>query len=66
MSVIAFRKHLKYGIFARSLTKAWGNERRDDYFVTYICKGRGVCPSCNTLRMVKTAANLNDHVCSRL
>jgi hypothetical protein len=23
-----------------------------DYFVAYSCKGRGVCPSCNTRRMV--------------
>ena len=27
-----------------------------DYLVAYSCKGRGVCPSCNTRRMVETAA----------
>ncbi|MES9905662.1 MAG: transposase zinc-binding domain-containing protein [Sedimenticola sp.] len=26
------------------------------------CKGRGVCPSCNTKRMVETAAHLVDHI----
>lgn len=26
------------------------------------CKGRGVCPSCNTRRMAETAAHLVDHV----
>ena len=28
--------------------------------------GRGVCPSCNTRRMVETAAHLTDHVFPRL
>ncbi len=37
-----------------------------DYFVAYSCKGRGVCPSCNTRRMVETAAHLTDHVVPRL
>ena len=37
-----------------------------DYFVAYSCKGRGVCPSCNTRRMVETAAHLTDHVFPRL
>jgi hypothetical protein len=32
----------------------------------YSCKGRGVCPSCNTRRMVETAAHLTDHVFPRL
>jgi hypothetical protein len=30
------------------------------------CKGRGVCPSCNTRRMAETAAHLVDHVLPRL
>jgi Putative transposase/Transposase zinc-binding domain len=34
--------------------------------VAYSCKGRGVCPSCNTRRMVETAAHLCDHVFPRL
>ena len=29
-------------------------------------RGRGVCPSCNTRRMVQTAAHLTDHVLPRL
>ena len=32
----------------------------------YSCKGRGVCPSCNTRRMLETAAHLADHVIPRL
>jgi hypothetical protein len=34
--------------------------------VAYSCKGWGVCPSCNTLRMAETAAHLTDHVFPRL
>ena len=34
--------------------------------MAYSCKGRGVCPSCNTRRMVETAAHLTDHVFPRL
>ncbi|MEE9355602.1 MAG: transposase zinc-binding domain-containing protein [Methylococcaceae bacterium] len=30
--------------------------------IAYSCKGRGICPSCNTRRMVETAAHLVDHV----
>jgi hypothetical protein len=37
-----------------------------DDSVAFSCKGRGVCPSCNTRRMAKTAAHLTDHVSPRL
>ena len=37
-----------------------------DFLVAYSCKGRAVCPSCNTRRMVETAAHLADHVIPRL
>ena len=30
--------------------------------LSFSCKGRGVCPSCNARRMVETAAHLVDHV----
>jgi hypothetical protein len=33
-----------------------------DFLIAYSCKGRGVCPSCNTRRMAETAAHLVDHV----
>ena len=41
-----------------------GQETRNK--LAYSCKGRGVCPSCNTRRMVETAAHLIDHVFPRL
>ena len=48
----AFRKYLECGIFAHGFARAWCDDCGHDYFVAYSCKGRGVCPSCNTRRMV--------------
>jgi hypothetical protein len=62
----AFRKYLECGIFAHGFARAWCDDCGHDYFVAYSCKGRGVCPSCNTRRMVETAAHLTDHVFPRL
>jgi DNA-directed RNA polymerase subunit RPC12/RpoP len=62
----AFRKYPACGIFAHGFTRARCNDCGRDYFVAYSCKGRGVCPSCNTRRMVETVAHLTDHVFSRL
>ncbi len=62
----AFRKYLECGIFAHGFARAWCDDCGHDYFVAFSCKGRGVCPSCNTRRMVETAAHLCDHVFPRL
>ena len=62
----AFRKYLECGIFAHGFARARCGDCAHDYFVTFSCKGRGVCPSCNTRRMVETAAHLTDHVFPRL
>ena len=61
-----FRKYLECGIFAHGFARAWCDDCGHDYFVAFSCKGRGVCPSCNTRRMVETAAHLTDHVFPRL
>lgn len=61
-----FRKYLECGIFAHGFACARCADCAHDYFVAYSCKGRGVCPSCNTRRMVETAAHLTDHVFPRL
>ena len=58
----AFRKHLECGIFAHGFARARCGDCGHDYFVAFSCKGRGVCPPCNTRRMVETAAHLTDHV----
>ena len=61
-----FRKYLDCGIFAHGFARARCGDCGHDYFVAFSCKGRGVCPSCNTRRMVETAAHLTDHVFPRL
>ena len=61
-----FRKYLECGIFAHGFARAWCDDCGHDYFVAFSCKGRGVCPSCNTRLMVETAAHLADHVFPRL
>ena len=62
----AFAKYLECGIFAHGFARARCADCAHDYFVAFSCKGRGVCPSCNTRRMVETAAHLTDHVFPRL
>lgn len=52
----AFRKYLECGIFVHGFARARCDDYGYDYFVVFSCKGRGVCPSCNTRRMVETAA----------
>jgi hypothetical protein len=31
-----------------AFARAWCDDCGQDYFVAFSCKGRGVCPSCNT------------------
>jgi hypothetical protein len=62
----AFRKYLECGIFAHGFVRVRCDDCGDDYLVAFSCKGRGVCPSCNTRRMAEAAAHLCDHVFPRL
>jgi hypothetical protein len=62
----AFRRYLECGILAHGFAKAHCDECGHDFLIAFSCKGRGVCPSCNTRRMVETAAHLADHVFPRL
>jgi hypothetical protein len=61
-----FRRYLECGILAHGFARARCADCGHDFLVAYSCKGRGVCPSCNTRRMVETAAHLADHVIPRL
>lgn len=54
-------RHFRARICPRPLRRV-----RPDFLIAYSCKGRGVCPACNTRRMVETAAHLADHVIARL
>ncbi len=49
----AFRKYLECGIFAHGFARARCDDCGHDYLVAFSCKGRGVCPSCNTRRMAE-------------
>ena len=55
-------KYLECGIFAHGFARARCDDCGHDYFVAFSRKGQGTYPSCNTRRMVKTAAHLSDHV----
>ena len=61
-----FRRYLDCGILAHGFARARCGQCGHDFFIALSCKGRGVCPSCNTRRMVETAAHLADHVFPRL
>ena len=58
----AFRRYLECGILAHGFARAHCEECGYDFLIAFSCKGGGVCPSCNTRRMVETAAHLADHI----
>jgi hypothetical protein len=57
-----FRRYLDCGILAHGFARARCGQCGHDFLIAFSCKGRGVCPSCNSRRMVATAAHLADHV----
>jgi hypothetical protein len=57
-----FRRYLECGILAHGFARARCGDCGHDFLIAFSCKGRGVCPSCNSRRMVATAAHLTDHV----
>lgn len=61
-----FRHDLECGILAHGFARARCAQGGHDFLIAFSCKRRGVCPSCNTRRMVETAAHLADHVFPRL
>ncbi|MEK7737392.1 MAG: transposase [Pseudomonadota bacterium] len=61
-----FRRYLECGILAHGFARARCIDCGHDFLIAFSCKGRGVCPSCTTRRMVETAAHLVDHVIPRL
>jgi hypothetical protein len=56
------RRYLECGILAYGFARAYCEECGHDFLIAFSCKGRGICPSCNTRRMAETAAHLVDHV----
>ena len=61
-----FRRYLTCGILAHGFARARCGQCGHDFLIGFSCKGRGVCPSCNTRRMVETAAHLAEHVIPQL
>jgi len=60
------RRFLECGILAHDFARARCDACGHDFLIAFSCKGRGVCPSCNTRRMAETAAHLADHVLPRV
>ena len=57
-----FHRYLECGILAHGFARARCADCGHDFLIAYSCKGRGVCPSCTTRRMVEIAAHLAEHV----
>ncbi len=61
-----FQKYLGCGILAKGFACAHCDGCQKDFLIAFSCKGRGICPSCNSRAMVETAAHLVDNVLPRL
>jgi hypothetical protein len=57
-----FRRYLQCGILSHGFARARCAQCGQDFLVAFSCKGRGVCPSCNTRCRVETAAHRVDPV----
>ncbi|MFI5343627.1 MAG: transposase zinc-binding domain-containing protein [Chlamydiales bacterium] len=57
-----FEKYLGCGNPAKGFAWAYCNCCHTDFMIAFSCKCRGICPSCSSLTMVKTAAHLVEHV----
>ena len=62
----AFHDYLKCGILAHGFARAYCASCGHDFLIAFSCKGRDICPSCATRRMVETAAHLVDQVLPRV
>ena len=45
-----FAKYLECGVLARGFARVRCESCKDELLVAFSCKGRGVCPSCNSKR----------------
>jgi hypothetical protein len=61
-----FRAYLRCGILAHGFARARCGDCGHERLIAFSCKGRGICPSCNTRRMAEVAAHLTDHVLPHL
>jgi hypothetical protein len=61
-----FNSFLGCGILAKGFACAHCEGCNKDFLIAFSCKGRGICPSCNTRAMVETAAHLIESVIPRV
>jgi hypothetical protein len=61
-----FRGYLRCGILAHGFARLRCTDCGHDRLLSFSCKGRGVCPSCNARRMAEVAAHLTDEVIPHL
>jgi hypothetical protein len=62
----AFREYLKCGILAHGFARVYCANCQHDFMVAFSCKGRDLCPSCATRRMVEVSVHLVDQVLPRV
>ena len=62
----AFREYLKCGLLCHGFARAYCAGCGHDFLLAFSCKGRDICPSCSTRRMVETAAHMVDDVLPRV
>ena len=56
------RAYLRCGILAHGFARLRCEDCRHERLLAYSCRGRGICPSCNTRRMAEVAAHITDRV----
>ena len=61
-----YRQYLKCGVLAHGFCRVYCAGCGHDFLVAFSCKGRDICPSCATRRMVETAAHMVDNVLPRV
>lgn len=57
-----FEDYLGCGILANGFACAFCDNCLREYIIGFSCKGRGICPSCNTRAMAETAASLVENL----
>jgi len=62
----AFRDYLECGLLCHGFARVYCRGCGHDFLVGFSCRGRDICPSCATRRMVETAAHLVDNVLPRV
>jgi len=58
--------YLRCGILAHGLARLRCTDCGHDRLLAFSCKGRGLCPSCNSRRMAEVVAHLTDEVIPHL